>query len=63
MKLTNWRTTLAGIVQLALTGSYQALQASQGADVNWTAVGLSAAMAIIAGLAKDSNVTGGTVQQ
>lgn len=53
--MKNWKTTLIGIVGGALN-----LFAS---GVNWKSVAMSAALAALGAVSKDSNVTGGTVQQ
>lgn len=53
--MKNWRTTLAGI-------GLGALQLFVG-GMNWKSILLSAAMAALGAVAKDANVTGGSIVQ
>lgn len=57
--MVNWKTTLAGI----LTGAgYLFLQALAG-GIHPKDAALATGLAVLGGLAKDHNVTGGTKQQ
>lgn len=53
--MRNWKTTLAGVLGAVLN-----LVAN---GTNWKAASVSVGLAAIGALAKDHNVTGGTVQQ
>ena len=60
--MKNWKTTASGIIAIVVALAGAATSLINGTSVDWTAV----IAAIIAGVglitAKDSNVTGGTVQ-
>lgn len=58
--MKNWRTTLVGLLMAILNSAAPLLS---GTSPDWKTLGMSAGMAALGYLAKDSNVTGGTVQQ
>lgn len=60
--MKNWKTTFAGLFAAALTAAATHFQAT-GDVTNWQGYAVAAGMAAIGVLAKDSNVTGGSVQQ
>lgn len=60
---SNWRTTLFGIVQFVAGEAYNYIQSlAPGASFDWKIFFSQLVVAILALLAKDSKVTGGTVQ-
>lgn len=62
--MKNYRTTLVGIagaLMLWLPELQKALLSDQ--PVNWVNLGIGLAIVVLGYFAKDSNVTGGTVQQ
>jgi hypothetical protein len=58
MKNTSWKTTLIGAI-LAIVIAVQPLITT--GKIDWKAVGIAALVALLGYVAKDSNVTGGTV--
>lgn len=58
--MKNWKTTVAGAL---MAGANVALSLYQSGTVDARTLLVSAAFAIIGFLAKDFNVTGGTVEQ
>jgi len=65
--LTNWKTTLAGLISggFVLVPQIATVITSNttGNKVNWTNVGLGIGLIIFGAIAKDHNVTGGSVPQ
>lgn len=61
----NWKTTLAGGVLggLVIAGNVVSDLQTQGKPINWSNIGLGLGVILIGLLAKDHNVTGGTVVQ
>ncbi|KAB0665656.1 hypothetical protein F6V25_08005 [Oryzomonas japonica] len=57
----NWKTTLAGIIGAVVAYTVTAVQSGNAWD--WKAWALGIPTLVLGFLAKDSNVTGGTVQQ
>ena len=58
--MKNWQTTLAGLL-VGLTGSAAIGWQKPDGSVNWFAVALAVASALLGLVAKQHNVTGGTV--
>lgn len=58
--MKNWKTTITGAL-IAVVIAVQPIIAT--GNVDWKAVGLAALVALLGYLAKDNNVTGGTVAQ
>ena len=56
--MKNWRTTLVGAILAALTAAKPILDAWQGGPIDWRALVISAALAVLGFLAKDAGVTG-----
>jgi hypothetical protein len=61
--MANWKTTVAGLLTgLAAIGQSLYTTIESGKPVNWALIVLSVGMMVALTLAKDFNVTGGTVQ-
>ena len=58
--MKNWKTTLVGVVSAAL---YAAVAYIQSGRIEPKEIAIAAGIAALGALAKDLNVTGGTVQQ
>ncbi|MCX5828747.1 MAG: hypothetical protein NTV58_12230 [Deltaproteobacteria bacterium] len=58
--LKNWKTTLAGCVT---AGGYAALTAAQQGNIEPNQLAIIVGIAALGALAKDHNVTGGSVEQ
>lgn len=58
--MKNWKTTLAGCIGAALL---VVLNLYQTGTVDWRTLVMAAAIAAVGVLAKDLNVTGGTIKQ
>lgn len=60
--MKNWKTTVAGVGFAVLNILLAGPQTPDG-KINWSSFAVSAGIAALGALAKDHNVTGGTVQQ
>jgi hypothetical protein len=58
--MKSWKTTLVGAIGAVAVAVYPLITTGH---IDWRNVGLAALIAIFGFIAKDSNVTGGTVQQ
>ena len=59
--MINWKTTLAGFIGAVAINIQNALAALSGQPINWQTVILGAILAALGAVAKDSNVTGGSI--
>jgi hypothetical protein len=60
---SNWRTSLFGIIQFVAQLAYNYIQSlPAGAKFDWNIFGSSLLVAVLGLLAKDANVTGGSIQ-
>lgn len=63
--MKNWKTSLVGVIGGLIVMLPTIIKAATTPDgkVNWAQVATGAALAMVGMLAKDHNVTGGTVEQ
>lgn len=61
--MKNWKTTIAGLLAAGSTAGFGAYQATMGTKGNGFIIAAAIFQAALGFLAKDSNVTGGSVQQ